>query len=390
MHLPFPVRFRATNARFLILSPVDFEDVNNMFTTEFDFQLPDELIAQTPAPHRDQSRLLVLDRNSGQVAHQQFRHLIDYFEPGDVLVLNNSRVIPARLRGVNFHTGGQFEILLLEELSRNDWWVMLRPGKRARVGTQIIIRSNREEMPDVRAVILEKNEEGHRRLRFESSQNILHLLDTLGEVPLPPYISRADGGEMESDRSRYQTVFAEHPGSVAAPTAGLHFTEALLDEIRSRNVRVCFLTLHVGLGTFAPVKAEKLSTHKMHEERFEIPESTARVINEAKRDRRRVIAVGTTTLRVVESVAEISQSQVPSVSPGPGRTRIFIYPPYNFKIVDALVTNFHLPRSTLLMLVSAFAAPNEIGGRDLILSTYAKAIEQRYRFFSYGDAMFIQ
>jgi S-adenosylmethionine:tRNA ribosyltransferase-isomerase len=374
----------------LILSLADFEDVNNMFTTEFDFHLPDELIAQTPAPHRDQSRLLVLYRNSGQVAHRQFRDCIGYLEPGDVLVLNNSRVIPARLRGVNFHTGGRFEILLLEEVSHNDWWVMLRPGKRARAGTQIIIRSNCGETTDVRAVVLEKNEEGHRRLRFESSRNILHLLDTLGEVPLPPYISRSDGREMERDRARYQTVFAESPGSVAAPTAGLHFTESFLDEIRLRNVRVCFLTLHVGLGTFAPVKAERLSAHKMHEERFEIPESTARVINEAKQNRRRVIAVGTTTLRVLESVAEISQSQVPSVRPGPGRTRIFIYPPYNFKIVDALLTNFHLPRSTLLMLVSAFAAPNETRGRDLILSTYAQAIEQRYRFFSYGDAMFIR
>lgn len=363
-----------------------------MFTTEFAFQLPDELIAQTPAPHRDQSRLLVLDRNSGQVVHRKFRHLIDYLQPGDVLVLNNSRVIPARLRGVNFHTGGQFEILLLEEVSHNDWWVMLRPGKRARMGTQIIIRSNRAASTDIRAVVLEKNEEGHRRLRFESSKNILHLLDTLGEVPLPPYISRSDDREMESDRSRYQTVFANSPGSVAAPTAGLHFTESFLDEIRSRNVRVCFLTLHVGLGTFAPVKAERLSAHKMHEERFEIPEASARVINEAKRDRRRVIAVGTTTLRVLESAAYICEHErsVCRVKAGSRRTRIFIYPPYDFKIVDALLTNFHLPRSTLLMLVSAFAAPNETRGRDLILSAYAQAIEKRYRFFSYGDAMFIR
>jgi S-adenosylmethionine:tRNA ribosyltransferase-isomerase len=378
-------------AWFLILSPADFEDVNNMFTTEFDFRLPDELIAQTPALHRDQSRLLVLDRNSGLVAHRQFRNVIDYLKPGDVLVLNNSRVIPARLRGINFHTGGQFEILLLEELSRNDWWVMLRPGKRARVGTQIIIRSNRGEMTDVRAVVLEKNEEGHRRLRFESSENILHLLNAFGEVPLPPYIGRSGGGEMESDRARYQTVFAEPPGSVAAPTAGLHFTESFLDEIRSHDVHVCFLTLHVGLGTFAPVKAERLSVHKMHEERFEVPESTAHVINEAKQDERRVIAVGTTTLRVLESVAHSSKRErlVRGVKAGSGRTRIFIYPPYDFKIVDALLTNFHLPRSTLLMLVSAFAAPNETRGRDLILSTYAQAIEQRYRFFSYGDAMFI-
>jgi S-adenosylmethionine:tRNA ribosyltransferase-isomerase len=196
---------------------------------------------------------------------------------------------------------------------------------------------------------------------------------------------------MESDRTRYQTVFAESPGSIAAPTAGLHFTESFLDEIRSREVQVCFLTLHVGLGTFAPVKAEKLSAHKMHEERFEIPESTAQIVNDAKRDNRRVIAVGTTTLRVLESVAHTSEHEpvMPRVQAGLGRTRIFIYPPYDFKIVDALLTNFHLPRSTLLMLVSAFAAPNEIRGRDLILSSYAAAIKERYRFYSYGDAMFI-
>ena len=267
----------------------------------------------------------------------------------------------------------------------------MRPGKRARVGTQIIIHTIRGEMTDIRAIVVETNDEGHRRLRFECSQNILVLIDALGEVPLPPYIRRSDGREMESDRTRYQTVFAQSPGSVAAPTAGLHFTESLLDEIRSRNVHVCFVTLHVGLGTFAPVKAERLSAHKMHEERFELPESTARVINEAKLYGRRVIAVGTTTLRVLESVVQTSDPELktPSIKPGSGRTRIFIHPPCDFKIVDALLTNFHLPRSTLLMLVSAFAAPNETRGRDLILSAYAEAIEQRYRFFSYGDAMLI-
>jgi S-adenosylmethionine:tRNA ribosyltransferase-isomerase len=370
----------------------NFEDVNNVFTTEFDYYLPDELIAQRPAPYRDQSRLMVLNRNTGQMTHQQFRNLTDYIRPGDVLVLNNSRVIPARLRGVTSHTGGQFEILLLEEVSNNEWWVMLRPGKRARVGTEIGVRDNRGEMTDIRATVLEANEEGHRRLQFECSQNILQLIDSLGEVPLPPYINRADGREIESDRTRYQTVFAEAPGSVAAPTAGLHFTESLLDEVRSRNVHVCFVTLHVGLGTFAPVKTERLSAHKMHEERFEIPPSTAQIVNEAKREGRRVIAVGTTTLRVLESVAAQTSehSPAPSVKAGGGRTRIFIYPPYDFKIVDALLTNFHLPCSTLLMLVSAFAAPNETRGRDLILSAYAQAIEERYRFFSYGDAMFIQ
>jgi S-adenosylmethionine:tRNA ribosyltransferase-isomerase len=362
-----------------------------VFTTEFDYYLPGELIAQTPASSRDQSRLLVLNRNSGRFANRKFRDLIEYLRHGDVLVLNNSRVIPARLRGVNAHTGGQFEILLLEEVSQNDWWVMLRPGKRARVGTQIRIRGNRGDHTEIGAVVTGTNDEGHRRLTFECSQNILNLLEGLGEVPLPPYIDRRDAGEMERDRARYQTVFAESPGSVAAPTAGLHFTERLLDEIRARKVHICFVTLHVGLGTFAPIKADKLSAHKMHEERFEIPESTANVINDAKRDGRRVIAVGTTTIRVLESVAAQTAEHAPGprVEFGSGRTRIFIYPPYEFKIADALLTNFHLPRSTLLMLVSAFAAPKETRGREIILSAYAQAIEERYRFFSYGDAMLI-
>lgn len=360
-----------------------------MFTSDFDFNLPDELIAQAPTARREQSRLLILDRETRQIAHRHFPDLLNFVRPGDVLVLNNSRVIPARLRGVNAHSGGQFEILLLEQVTHNDWWVMLRPGKRARVGTKIVIRHLDGETTNIRATVLETNDEGHRRLRFECPQNILSILETMGEVPLPPYIHRSNISEMELDRSRYQTVFAETPGSVAAPTAGLHFTENFLDEIRSRKVHVCFLTLHVGLGTFAPVKTEIISAHKMHEERFEVPESTAHIISEAKRDHRRVIAVGTTTLRVLESVAQNSSHQSPSVMPGPGRTRIFIYPPHNFKIVDALLTNFHLARSTLLMLVSAFAAPNDTCGRDLILSTYSKAIEQRYRFFSYGDSMLI-
>jgi len=369
-----------------------------MFTSDFDFVLPDMLIAQTPATRRDLSRLLVLERETSQIAHRQFRDVLDYLRPGDVLVMNNSRVIPARLRGINARTGGQFEILLLEEVSLNEWWVMLRPGKRARVGTEIILRNPHGETTETRAVVVDINEEGHRRVRFECPQNILNLLDALGEVPLPPYINRSNTNEVDFDRARYQTVFAKTPGSVAAPTAGLHFTETFLDEIRSRNVHVCFLTLHVGLGTFAPVKAQRLAAHKMHEERFDLPESTARIINAAKREGRRVIAIGTTTLRVLENVAQISNHQsqitgqplqIPSVTPGPGRTRIFIYPPYEFKIVDALLTNFHLPRSTLLMLVSAFASPNETRGRDLIRSTYTQAIEQRYRFFSYGDAMLI-
>jgi S-adenosylmethionine:tRNA ribosyltransferase-isomerase len=375
-----------------------------MRTADFDYELPPGLIAQVPAPQRDQSRLLVLHRRSGQVEHRRFRDLLEYLQPGDLLVLNNSRVVPARLRGVNARTGGQFEILLLEENAINDWWAMLRPGKRARAGTQVLLRDTRGQLSGARATVLDKNDEGHRRLRFAGAPNIASLLDALGEVPLPPYIVRADQSRMEQDRERYQTVFARPAGSVAAPTAGLHFTESLLAEIAARGAQVGFLTLHVGLGTFAPVKAETIAAHTLHEERYELSEETARAVNDAKRAGRRVIAVGTTTLRVLETLAARPdpQSPVPSpqslvtnhplpvtVSAGSGRTRLFIYPPCDFKIVDALLTNFHLPRSTLLMLVSAFAAPNDTRGRDLILSAYAAAIRERYRFFSYGDAMLI-
>jgi S-adenosylmethionine:tRNA ribosyltransferase-isomerase len=333
---------------------------------------------------------LVLHRGSSQVQHRLFRDLPEYLRPGDLLVLNNSRVIPARLRGVDAHTEGQFEVLLLEENAINDWWVMLRPGKRARAGTQIIVRDTRGQPTEVRATVLDKNDEGHRRLRFAGTPNIADLLEVLGEVPLPPYIVRADGSRMEQDHQRYQTVFARPPGSVAAPTAGLHFTESLLAEISARGVQVAFLTLHVGLGTFAPVKAETIAAHTMHEERYELSEETARAVNAAKSAGRRVIAVGTTTLRVLETLAgQAARSSPATVAAGAGKTRIFIHPPYDFKIVDALLTNFHLPRSTLLMLVSAFAAPNETRGRDLILSAYATAIRERYRFFSYGDAMLI-
>lgn len=361
-----------------------------MRTADFDYELPSELIAQAPPPQRDQSRLLVLHRGSSQVQHRLFRDLPEYLRPGDLLVLNNSRVIPARLRGVDAHTEGQFEVLLLEENAINDWWVMLRPGKRARAGTQIIVRDTRGQPTEVRATVLDKNDEGHRRLRFAGTPNIADLLEVLGEVPLPPYIVRADGSRMEQDHQRYQTVFARPPGSVAAPTAGLHFTESLLAEISARGVQVAFLTLHVGLGTFAPVKAETIAAHTMHEERYELSEETARAVNAAKSAGRRVIAVGTTTLRVLETLAgQAARSSPATVAAGAGKTRIFIHPPYDFKIVDALLTNFHLSRSTLLMLVSAFAAPNETRGRDLILSAYATAIRERYRFFSYGDAMLI-
>ncbi len=273
-----------------------------MQTADFDFELPPELIAQAPAPTRDASRLLVLHRDSGRIEHRKFRDVLEFFRPGDVLVFNNSRVIPARLRGANAQSGGQFEMFLLEENAANDWWAMMRPAKRARVGTEIIL-SDAGKPTEIRATVLERNEEGHRRLRFNGTKNILDELNRLGEVPLPPYITRPKASRDEGDRERYQTVFAQPPGSVAAPTAGLHFTESLLAEIRARGVQICFVTLHVGLGTFAGVKTGSLAEHKMHEERYALSEETARIINEAKHEGRRVFAVGTTSVRVLESVA---------------------------------------------------------------------------------------
>ena len=380
-----------------------------MRTDDFYFSLPAGRISQTPAPQRDRSRLLVLHRDSEKTEHRQFGDLPEYLRSGDVLVLNDSRVIPARLRGSNVRTGGRFELLLLEENAVNDWWVMLRPGKRARVGTEIAIHpsgdpvdrarvvprdSPSEPKPgpsdtgpcSVQATVIETNHEGHRRLRFSGAANILSLLDRLGEMPLPPYITRTDRQGLAEDNQRYQTVYARPAGSVAAPTAGLHFTPELLDQIRSRGVEVRFLTLHVGLGTFAPVKTETVEAHPMHEERYVLSDETARAVNDAKSHGRRIIAVGTTTVRVLESVAAANAGQLVA---GAGRTRIFLYPPYDFRIVNGLVTNFHLPKSTLLMLVSAFAAPGEIRGRDLVLAAYAEAIRERYRFFSYGDAMLL-
>jgi len=355
-----------------------------MQTADFDYALPPELIAQQPAPKRDESRLMVLHRNENRVEHRRFPALLEFLHPGDVLVLNNSRVIPARLRGANARTGGKFEVLLLEENAPNDWWVMLRPGKRARIGAQIIFRDAGGKPADVWAVVVETNDDGHRRLQFSGTADIRRELDRLGEVPLPPYIQRHS--QMPGDKERYQTVFARPDGSVAAPTAGLHFTPELLEQIRARGVQICFLTLHVGPGTFLPVKTESLAAHKMHEERFELSEETANAINAAKKSGRRVIATGTTTVRALETVAALHNGKL---AKNAGKTGIFIHPPFSFQIVDALLTNFHLPRSTLLMLVSAFAAPGQSRGREIILAAYAEAIRERYRFFSYGDAMLI-
>jgi S-adenosylmethionine:tRNA ribosyltransferase-isomerase len=354
-------------------------------TADFNYELPPELIAQTPAAERDQSRLLVLDRNSGAVAHRRFRDLLEYLRPGDLLVLNNSKVIPARLRGVKPDSGGAVEALLVEEVSPNHWWVMLRPGKRVRPGTRIEWLDHAGQRTNVSAVCEEKNAEGHCRLRFDCEGNLHDHLAQLGEVPLPPYIERAAHANERADAERYQTVYAQTAGSVAAPTAGLHFTPELLETVRTRGVGVQFVTLHVGLGTFNPVKVEDVTQHTMHEERFHVPTETAAAIAETKARGGRVVAIGTTTLRVLESVVrELGEVRATS-----GRTRLFVYPPATFGAVDAMVTNFHLPESTLLMLVSAFAAPGEMRGRELILNAYAEAIRERYRFFSYGDAMLI-
>jgi S-adenosylmethionine:tRNA ribosyltransferase-isomerase len=305
---------------------------------------------------------------------------------GDLPVLNDTKVIPARLRALNEKTGGHFELLLLEESAPGEWWSMMKPGKRARPGTEIRLLDSRGQPSHIFATIVAHNEEGHRQLRFSGTPNILDELDRLGEIPLPPYIQRESPQALKPDLERYQTVFASEKGSVAAPTAGLHFTPELLEKVRVAGVEICHVTLHVGLGTFAPVKADDISQHTMHEERFFVPEKTAAAVNTAKAEGRRVVAVGTTSLRVLESVAAANDGKL---LPGRGRTRIFIYPPYKFRIVDALLTNFHLPRSTLLMLVSGFAAPGEMNGRQFILNAYETAVREHYRFFSYGDAMLI-
>ena len=355
-----------------------------MRTADFNYELPPELIAQQPASKRDESRLLVLHRKKNRVEHRRFPDLLEFLRAGDVLVLNNSRVIPARLRGANAKSGGKFEMLLIEENSTNDWWAMIRPGKKARIGTQIILCDANGQPTKITATVLAANSECHRRLKFSGTNDLRDELDSLGEMPLPPYIHRDE--KLAEDKNRYQTVFAKNDGSIAAPTAGLHFTPELLEKIRARGAKICFVTLHVGAGTFLPVKSENLAGHKMHEEQFEIGEETVRAINEAKKSGNRVIAVGTTTVRVLETVAAQNAGKL---NVHAGKTNIFIFPPFDFKIVDAMLTNFHLPCSTLLMLVSSFAAPNGISGREIILSAYAEAISERYKFFSYGDAMLI-
>lgn len=355
-----------------------------MRVADFDFELPDDLIAQHPVPERDASRLMLLERRTGGWEHRKFTDLVDRLDPGDVLVMNDSRVIPARLLGRKADSTGRVELLLLEEAEPGRWWAMVRPGKRVRPGA--MLHFGDEKGPGLDCRVLDKNPEGHVLVEWQDPGSFWDILQRIGRIPLPPYIGRGDEGATGEDAERYQTVYGTRAGSVAAPTAGLHFTARVLEALRAKGVRLHQVTLHVGAGTFLPVKADRVSDHVMHEERYEMGEETARALREAKAAGRRVVAVGTTSLRVLETVAQRSDGGFAACS---GRTRIFIHPPFRFRLVDALLTNFHLPRSTLLMLISAFADPGGLAGRERILAAYAEAIRERYRFFSYGDAMFL-
>lgn len=338
-----------------------------MNTKEFSFDLPNELIAQKPLENRDMSRLLLLNKQTGEVSHESFRNIIDHINKGDCLVLNDTRVIPARLYGVKEETGSAIEFLLLNRKERDLWEVILKPGRRAKIGSRFIFGG------ELKAEVIDVINDGNRLVKFEYDGLFENVLDKLGEMPLPPYIT-----EKLSDKERYQTVYSRNEGSAAAPTAGLHFTNELLEKIRSKGVNIAFITLHVGLGTFRPVKVEDVENHKMHSEFYCVDESAANIINETKKNGKNVIAVGTTSIRTLESIADNGR-----VSACSGWTDIFIYPPFKFKIVDKLITNFHLPESTLLMLISAFA------GKENVLNAYDIAIKERYRFFSFGDAMLL-
>lgn len=337
--------------------------------SDFYFDLPEELIAQDPLEDRSGSRLLVLDKKTGEVEHHVFKEIIDYLMPGDCLVLNNTKVIPARLLGCKKDTGAAVEVLLLKRQENDVWETLVKPGKKARPGTKLIFGDGLLE-----AEVLETVEEGNRLIRFFYDGIFEEVLDKLGEMPLPPYITHK-----LQDKNRYQTVYAKYEGSAAAPTAGLHFTEELLSRIEEKGVKIAYVTLHVGLGTFRPVKAENILEHHMHSEYYQVSEEAAKQINDTKREGGRIICVGTTSCRTVESAADSDGF----VKAGCDNTEIFIYPGYQFKVLDALITNFHLPESTLVMLVSALA------GRENVLRAYEKAIEERYRFFSFGDAMLI-
>ena len=341
-----------------------------MKTHDFYYELPQELIAQTPLQRRDSSRLLVMDRSTGALEHRHFHDLIEYLNPGDCLVLNNSRVLPARLLGHRVPSGGAVEVLLLKDLGGNIWDCLTKPGRKTPVGTELSFGDG-----SLTAVVVGASENGNKQVRFRYEGIFLEVLERLGKMPLPPYIK-----EELQDQERYQTVYSKVNGSAAAPTAGLHFTPELLGEIEAKGVRLAYVTLHVGLGTFRPVKAEDIADHEMHAEYCEISAQTAALLNETRENGGRIVCVGTTSCRTLESFAD-ENGHFTETS---GWTSIFIYPGYRFRAMDALVTNFHLPESTLIMLVSAFA------GRENVLHAYKVAVEERYRFFSFGDAMFIR
>ncbi len=340
-----------------------------MYVKDYDYELPQELIAQDPLEDRSASRLMVLDKNTGEYSHHVFKEIIDYLEPGDCLVINNTKVIPARLFGVREGTGGKVEVLLLKRFEGNVWETLVKPGKKCRPGARLSFGEGA-----LMAEVLSVEEDGNRKIRFEFDGIFEEILDKLGQMPLPPYITH----ELK-DKNRYQTVYAKHDGSAAAPTAGLHFTKELLADIEKKGVSIASVTLHVGLGTFRPVKEETIEAHHMHSEFWMISDTEAKKINQAKAAGHRVIAVGTTSCRTLESATKDGV-----VNSGSGWTDIFIYPGYSFKMVDALITNFHLPQSTLIMLVSALA------GRGNVLAAYSEAVRERYRFFSFGDAMLIK
>ena len=340
-----------------------------MKTSDFYYDLPKELIAQTPVEPRDSSRLLVLGRESGEIEHRHFYDIIDYLNEGDLIVANDSRVLPARIYGVK-DTGARVEFLLLKQISGNRWETLCKPGRKAKAGAKFTFGDGL-----LSATVVEVKDDGNRVVDFDCDENFFSTLDKIGQMPLPPYIT-----EELKDQERYQTVYSHELGSAATPTAGLHFTEELMEKLRNKGVNIAYVTLHVGLGTFRPVKVDDVTKHKMHSEHYEIPKKTADLIRQTKQNGKRVIAIGTTSCRTLESVA----AEHGEIIPCEGFTDIFIYPGFEFRVLDGLVTNFHLPESTLIMLVSAFA------GYDNIMNAYKTAVDERYRFFSFGDAMFIR
>lgn len=337
-------------------------------TSDYFYELPEELIAQTPVEPRDHSSMLVLDRETGKTQHKHFYDVLDYLKPGDCLILNDSRVLPARIFGTKKDTGAHVEFLLLKCVGNNKWETLVKPGRKAKVGAEFVFSPGVLE-----GKITDMLEDGNRIIDFSCEGNFYTILEELGKMPLPPYIT----AELK-DQERYQTVYSHELGSAAAPTAGLHFTKELLKKIEEKGVKIGYVTLHVGLGTFRPVKAENITEHKMHSEHYHLPKETADLINETKKNGGRVIAVGTTSCRTLESVATFNDGKILESD---GWTSIFIYPGYEFKVLDGLITNFHLPESTLIMLVSAFA------GYEHVMAAYKEAVEKRYRFFSFGDAM---